>query len=145
MDHSTATPPTIQWFCYSGILSNVYSGWDASYTVVSASRARPVARSDTGLYLPLVLRHSGDATPVWFDDFSDYHTGWPVEDDSEYTFAYTAASIKLWARRRTVAVQVSPGEQMSDGVTLSACVFARGNRRRGRQRGIMFGQALDED
>jgi hypothetical protein len=96
-------------------------------------------------YLPLVLNNVGPCSPTYFDNFSNSSSGWPIEDDSWHTFAYTGGEYQIVGKSTDWALVSSPGVQMSDGVIVTSMRFAASTGGSGDNGGIMFGQALDDD
>jgi hypothetical protein len=95
------------------------------------------------VYLPLVLKNLGPCSPTWFDDFSDIHSGWPIEDDASHTFAYTGGEYQIVGKDTDWALVATPGVQMTDGVIVVDMRFASATGGNGDNGGIMFGQKLD--
>ena len=97
------------------------------------------------VYLPLALNNFDPCSPTWFDDFGDNHTGWPIEDDSEHTFAYIGGEYQILGKNTNWALSPTSGVQMADGVIVVRMRFASATGGSCDNGGIMFGQMLDND
>ena len=93
-------------------------------TVTATSQADPnlvevaevkvtVETKGTEVYLPLVLRNYS-AGLLYFDDFSDPNSGWPVSDRSNYALDYNNGNYHIQLKRDDWAVWAWPGFACAD-------------------------------
>ena len=138
---STETDPTHTYAAgWYDVTLTVGDGVDTSVL----TRPGYIAVVQSAVFLPLAARSHGPCSPLWSDDFADPGSGWPVEDDSYHTFAYTGGEYQMVGKSTNWALVSSPGVRMSDGVIVASMRFA-GTGGDGDNGGIMFGQALDEE
>jgi hypothetical protein len=118
-----------------------YSGWSGTYRIGLASA--PWKDLAYTAYLPLALRNHGPCSPIWYDDFSDYHSGWPIGDNADVTLAYAGGEYQMLIKPNDAYWWVYPGVQMTDGVIFASVRFGTDGDDADNG-GIMFGQQLDE-
>jgi hypothetical protein len=85
--------------------SDATTGDKNSITVIAKSEADPDLAVETGVevsvgseggsvYLPLVLR-SYTQGPLFYDDFGDSNSGWPIDDTSSYAHDYDNGNYRI--------------------------------------------------
>jgi uncharacterized repeat protein (TIGR01451 family) len=85
--------------------------WEAEHT--TADTATTYAEAGCTIYLPLVLRNYS-AGLLYFDDFSDPNSGWPVSDRSDYALDYHDGNYRIQLKRDDWAVWAWPGFACAD-------------------------------
>jgi predicted GH43/DUF377 family glycosyl hydrolase len=99
-----------------------YSGYDGSnYRIGYASAPWLDLLRQT--HMPLALRNSGACNPLRSDDFTDYRSGWPIEDAADAKFDYMGGEYQILAKMADSYWVASPGVQMSDGVIVASVRF----------------------
>jgi predicted GH43/DUF377 family glycosyl hydrolase len=119
-----------------------YSGYDGSTYRIGYASA-PWLDLDHTAYLPLAQRNAGACTPLWSDDFSDYHSGWPIEDETNWKCGYTGGEYQMIVRAPGWSVGRTAGLQMADGAIAVRMRFATAGDARDNG-GIHFGIQPDQ-
>jgi predicted GH43/DUF377 family glycosyl hydrolase len=118
-----------------------YSGYSDRYRIGYASA--PWLDLQNTAYLPLTLRNAGVCPPAWSDNFADYHSGWPISDDADVTYAYTGGDYQILLKMADAYTWGSAGLRMEDGVIAVRMRFGAGGDAADNG-GILFGQQTDE-
>jgi len=126
---------------YSGVNdSGIYNiGYATAEVCDEASPAPPVPP----VYLPIVMKGAGaqpSCPPYYTDDFSDPDSGWPIGDDSNFTFGYISSQYRIQVKNPPGGLQVTPGAKATD---FAAAVSARRTSGTYGAYGIHFG--INED
>lgn len=130
------------WFAPDvGLVKLIYQHEDGSTTT---AELRMGPRIST-LFLPIIGKNFGPCSPIWFDDFSNIGSGWPIEDDQWHTFAYTGGEYQIVGKSTNWTLVASPGVRMTDGVIVVSMRFATATGGSDDNGGIVFGQMLENN
>jgi hypothetical protein len=72
-----------------------------------------VGAKETRVHLPLTM-HNYSSPPIYFDDFSDANSGWPVRDETNYATDYSDGNYRIQVKVDNLAVWARPGFVCSD-------------------------------
>jgi predicted GH43/DUF377 family glycosyl hydrolase len=95
-------------------------------------------------YLPIVLKNHSGCPPIWTDTFSDYRSGWYIEDQDSDTLAYNGGEYQMLVKQADAYLWSTPGVEMANGMIVVHMRFA-GPGDGADNGGIMFGQSQQEN
>jgi hypothetical protein len=87
----------------------------------------------------LASKNSSACNPTWFDDFSDYRSGWGINNTSSYLTNYTGEEYQILVKNTSWSIMMTPGIQISDGVIVVDMRFASAQGDSSEYGGILFG------
>jgi uncharacterized repeat protein (TIGR01451 family) len=120
-----------------------YSGLNASgeYAIgyAKASVCPASASFVQKAFLPLLQKGNTCQASYYYDPFSDPNSGWPIDEDSDYKFAYTNGEYQIQIKHSDDGNAVTPG---AIGVDFTASVTTRVASGDGAL-GIIFGINAD--
>ncbi len=126
-------------------VDNTYKMWysgvdDTKYYYHLGYASAPVLSKS--VFVPLTVKNSTGCDPLWFDPFTDYHSGWTVADSQNVKFAYTGGEYQILVKSADSSYWGTPGVQMTDGViTVSVRFASTGDN--SDNAGIVFGKSPD--
>ena len=100
-----------------------YSGLDANSRYHIGYASAPMLSLSSSLYLPVTVKNAGPCAPIWSDDFSDYHSGWPIDSQPDYEQAYAGGEYRLDAKAAELTPGLRPGWRWPAGHSPSRCAL----------------------
>ena len=106
----------------------------------SAMPARRCTKSRPSRTCRSRSKNHGPCSPIWSDDFSDYHSGWPIGSG----LAYVGGEYQITIDADDSYSYATPGNEMTDGTIVADVRFVRSGYDMDNG-GIMFGKTLDDN